>query len=310
MRCYGGPHSSRSALLCQSCHHSQFFQVCTDWPCWRAPEYDAFPTNHFFGWHAALRAQNGARLDSHMISDSDLTGDHNSVFDHSTSRKTGLRGDHHVFSDIYVVAYMDEVVDFCSAPDTSDVQCSSVNGGICTDLNIVFYFEPAHLGEFHVPACFRVAYVSEASASQHRPRMHYDPISNSHAGINCDIWGKVALIADMNVSPNPRPSSDACSAANLSIVVNGYVRLNCYVLSDSNCWMNHCALMYARLMSLRRRNEFGRPGKGQPRLLANDHGLGNRRRLSVTGNDCRRRGIQRSLKILFIFHKYQVADAG
>src|SRR5215469_785894 len=60
----------------------QFLQILLDRPRRRAPEHHALAANHLLARNPALRAQNRARLDAHMVGDAHLPPDHHPVFHH------------------------------------------------------------------------------------------------------------------------------------------------------------------------------------------------------------------------------------
>src|SRR5207245_5682989 len=123
----------------------------------------------------------GALPDAHLGSENDV------FFDYDTARKTGLRGNHHVFSDLAVVADVDQVVDLGAAPDAGDFQGSAVDGRVGADLDVIGDFEAAGLREFHVVSGCRIAHITEAVAAEHGASIDDHSIAEPHPGIDGDV---------------------------------------------------------------------------------------------------------------------------
>src|ERR1700693_5377513 len=97
-----------------------------------------------------------------MFADADLAAENDILFDGDTAGEAGLRGDHHVFSDLAVVADVYEVVDFRASANAGCIQGSAVDGGVGADLDVVFDFQAPDLRKLFVTASRLIAHVAEA----------------------------------------------------------------------------------------------------------------------------------------------------
>ena len=77
----------------------------------RSPEYDAFPPQDFFGEDAALTSYHDAGFHAGVVADADLSSHDDVVFDGDAAGEAGLRGYDHIFSQLTVVADVNQVVD-------------------------------------------------------------------------------------------------------------------------------------------------------------------------------------------------------
>ena len=73
-----------------------------------------------------------------------------------------MRGYNYVLADLDVVADVHQVVDLCAAADSGFVERAAVDGGVGSDLYIVFDYQPSDLWELLVAAGLGIADVAEA----------------------------------------------------------------------------------------------------------------------------------------------------
>ena len=66
-----------------------------------------------------------------------------------------LGTEHGVFADSTVMSHLNQVIDFGSAPDAALAQAGAVNAGVGLDLDIIFDYNFAGLGNF-LPAAILV----------------------------------------------------------------------------------------------------------------------------------------------------------
>src|ERR1700687_1912953 len=118
-----------AVFLCRSRQESQLFKILADGAGGGAPEDDSFTANHLPGGDAALGSQNCAFFNAHVIGNTDLSADDDSIFNDGAAGDAGLRGDCDVVADMNVVADVHEVVDFRAAADAGFVERAAADGG-------------------------------------------------------------------------------------------------------------------------------------------------------------------------------------
>src|SRR5437762_10897905 len=131
-----------------------------------------------------------------MVGDAYLTTDHNTIFHHGAAGESGLCRDDHIFSNLYVVANMHQVVDLRPAPDARYIQRSAVNGCVCSDLDIVFNFQPANLRKLLIASGLLIAHIAESVTPQHRARVNNYSITNANARIDGYVRIQFAVSSD------------------------------------------------------------------------------------------------------------------
>src|SRR5208282_1523993 len=97
-----------------------------------------FATQDFLWEDSTLASDHRAGFYASVIADADLSAHDYVVFDGDAAREAGLRGDNDVLADLAVVADMHEVIDLCAAADASFVERAAINGGVRSDLHVVF----------------------------------------------------------------------------------------------------------------------------------------------------------------------------
>lgn len=75
-----------------------------------------------------MASDHGSRLDAGVVADADLSSHDDVVFDGDATGETGLGGDDYVFSELAIVADVDEVVDFCALANASFIESAAVDG--------------------------------------------------------------------------------------------------------------------------------------------------------------------------------------
>src|SRR6478735_6346569 len=99
---------------------------------------ETFVGDRFTTKDSGLTAQNYAGTYMHMLADADLAGDDRAIADGTGTGDAGEGDENDVFSDVAVMADMNEVVDFCATSDACFGEGAAVDGGIGANLNVVF----------------------------------------------------------------------------------------------------------------------------------------------------------------------------
>ncbi len=138
---------------------------------------ETFVGDRFTTKDSGLTAQNYAGTYMHMLADADLAGDDRAIADGTGAGDAGEGDENDVFSDVAVVADMNEVVDFCAAADACFGEGSTVNGGIGANLNVVFNDKGSLLRELRVRAGGGIADVTKTICSEHCASVDDDTIA-------------------------------------------------------------------------------------------------------------------------------------
>jgi len=96
------------------------------------------------------------------------------------------------------------------------------------NFDVVFNFQPANLGKFHVPAGGAVAHVAKTVAAQHRAGMNDHTITQPNAGINRHVRIQFAI------SPQVRICTDYTTGADSRAVADSRVFSDDHALGYSN----------------------------------------------------------------------------
>src|SRR5260370_821837 len=112
-----------------------------------------------------------------MIANADLPRDYRAFTYGAGTGDAGQCDQDDVFTDIAVMADVDEVVDLGAAANAGFAESAAVDGGVRTDLHLVFNAQRALLWKLRVCAGCGIAYVTEAVRAQHRTGMHHHPIA-------------------------------------------------------------------------------------------------------------------------------------
>src|SRR6059036_2905397 len=210
-------------LFRQPRQHRQLLQILPYRTRRSPPEHNPLAANDFLRRDAGLRSQNRTFFDAHMVGDAYLTTDYNIIFHHGAAGEPGLRRDDHIFSNLYVVANMHQVVDLRPAPDARYIQRSAVNGCVCSDLDVVFNFQSADLGELLIASGLLIADVAESVAAQYRARMNYYSITNSHARIDRHVRIQFAVASHRDVGSHHASRPDSCVVAELHTLAEHHI---------------------------------------------------------------------------------------
>src|SRR5947208_16145112 len=109
---------------------------------------------------------------------------------------------------------MHQVVDLRPAPDARYIQRSAVNGCVCSDLDVVFNFQSADLGELLIASGLLIAHIAASVTPQHRARVNTYSITNANARLDGYVRIQSAVSPDHDVAPHhtsrpdPRPAAD------------------------------------------------------------------------------------------------------
>src|SRR5262245_61816297 len=87
-----------------------------------------------------------------MIGNANLSANDDMMAERARSGNSRLRGDNRVCSDLYVVADMDQVVEFHPFGDPCVVERAAINRRVRADLDIVGDFDDSRLRKFPVTA--------------------------------------------------------------------------------------------------------------------------------------------------------------
>src|SRR5581483_1393690 len=187
----------------------QLFQVLTNRPGRSTPEDHAFTANHLVRWYAALCAQDSATFNANMVRNPDLPSDDNSFFKDGTAREAGLSRDYDVLANLYIVADVNQIIDFRASRNASYVQRAAIEGTVGANFDVVLDLESAYLREFVVAPCFPVAHETETIASQNCAGMNHHSVPESRTGIDGDICRNVAVRTDDRLCTDLRTRADA-----------------------------------------------------------------------------------------------------
>src|SRR3989442_15392272 len=104
---------------------------------------------------------------------------------------------------------MHQVVDLRPAPDARYIQRSAVNGCVCPDLDVVFNFQSADLGELLMASGLPIAPIAKSVTPQPRARVNNYSITNANARIDGFVRIQFAVSSDHDVGSNhtARPDS-------------------------------------------------------------------------------------------------------
>ena len=181
--------------------------------------------------------------------------------------KSGLRGDHYIFSDLAVMTDVHQIVDLRASADAGDVQGAAIHGRVGADLDVIFNFQPADLRKLFIPAGLLIAHVAEAVAAEHRAGVNDHAIAESRARIDSDIRIQIdsrvrcfTFGADHAAGADPRILSDVHVFADDHSLFDRHAFASC----AEGCTI---ALGWMPGLPLRARHKkLCRPGKCQPRL--------------------------------------------
>src|SRR6185437_3969059 len=155
----------------------------------RCSEHDGSGTKTFIrdGFtikYSRLPAQNHAISNMDMIPNAHLSRQHRAFTNRARPRNPCESHQDHVLAYIAVVAYVDKIVDLRSAPDPRLLQCSTIDGRIRSDLDVVLDDEGPLLRKMCVRPGFCIAHVPEAVPAKHRSGVHDHVIADRYARIN------------------------------------------------------------------------------------------------------------------------------
>jgi hypothetical protein len=162
-----------------------------------------------------------------MIDDPNSAAQHDSLADSGTSSYADLRRNNRILPDNDIVRDLHQVVDFATFADDGSPQCGSVDGRVSPDLDIVLYFNDAHLRYFK--PLIPLPRIAKTVAADNHPGMQCDSVSDAAAVVDDDIRMNHAILADRHVlSENHtwmkyRAGSDPDSLADKNARENRYL---------------------------------------------------------------------------------------
>src|SRR5581483_4629039 len=153
-----------------------------------------------------------------MIPDPNLSPDDDVIFRDRAAGKTGLRRHHHVLPDPHVMSHMHQVVELRAPPDHGGIKRSAVDGRIGADLDVIADLECPYLREFFIASALRITYKSKSIASQHRPRVHHNPLAQPRSGINRHVRKQFAIPADDDTCADTTSCANSRSLADAGLL--------------------------------------------------------------------------------------------
>lgn len=112
-----------------------------------------------------MSSDHSAGFDAGVVANADLSSHDDVVFDRDAAGEAGLGGDDYIFSELAVVADVNEIIDFCALADASFVEGSAVDGRVGSDFDVVFEDEAPDLRGLLVASSLRIADVAEPFAA-------------------------------------------------------------------------------------------------------------------------------------------------
>ena len=134
-----------------------------------------------------MASNHRAGFDAGVIAYTDLSSHDDIIFDGDTAGEAGLGGDNYVFSDLTVVANVDQIVDLCALADSGFIQRAAVDGGVGSDFHVVFDYQAADLRGLLVASCLLLSDVAETFAAENRSGLDDDAVAQGCAGVNGDF---------------------------------------------------------------------------------------------------------------------------
>ena len=145
----------------------------------------------------------------------------------------------------YVVADLDEVVDFCAALNPSSAEAGAVHGGVGTDFDIVVDLHGASLWDFLL---FPIAeFIAKTVGSHHDSAMKNDLITDAATLTDCNIWVKMAVFAQCALLSDKRPGFNDGSGTNFGSRFDHHMGSDGTSLADLCIRRNDCGRMNAWL---------------------------------------------------------------
>src|SRR5437870_13884411 len=123
---------------------------------------------------------------------------------------------------------MHQVVDLRPAPDARYIQRSAVNGCVCSDLDVVFKFPSADLGELLIASGLLIAHIAESVTPQHRARVNNYSITNANARIDGYVRIQFAVSSDHDVGSHYTSRPDSRVVADLHTLAEHYIMVHIY----------------------------------------------------------------------------------
>ena len=164
-----------------------------------------------------MSSDHSAGFDAGVVANADLSSHDDVVFDRDAAGEAGLGGDDYIFSELAVVADVNEIIDFCALADASFVEGSAVDGRVGSDFDVVFEDETADLRGLLVASCLRVADVAEAFTAEDGSGLDDDAIAKMDCGIDGDVGVDAAVRSDRDIV------ADYCAGADGGFIFDSYV---------------------------------------------------------------------------------------
>ena len=155
-----------------------------------------------------------------MLSNTDLPAEHSAIFNGDAAGESSLRRNNDVFTDLAVMADVNEIVDLRAATDAGFIQCPAIDRGVGSDFYIIFDDQSPDLRKLFIVAGLPVADVAEPVASKDCSRVDNDALSNGSAWVNGDVRIYLAIAAYRNSRPNRAPRTDPRIFADLHTVAH------------------------------------------------------------------------------------------
>src|SRR5437763_12914749 len=201
-----------------------------------------------------------------MVGDAYLTTDYNIIFHHGAAGEPGLRRDDHIFSNLYVVANMHQVVDLRPASDARNIQRSAVNGCVSSDLDVVFNFQSADLRELLIASGLLIAHIAESVTPQHRARVNNYSITNANARIDGYVRIQFAVSSDHDVGSHHTSRPDSRVVADLHTLAEHHISAHIYTCAGPNLRGHNGSRMNSSLMLPRCSEQTRRASECPPRV--------------------------------------------
>ena len=182
-------------------------------------------------------------------------------------------GNDHVFSNVYVVSDVNEIIDFRSPPDAGHIQGSAIKCSVRADFDVILDLQPTDLREFFVATVFGIPHVSETVASQHGTRVDDDSITEPGAGINGDVGIEPTVFSQDNAGAQHTTCADDGSLADLDVFANHGQFFDADVVGKFRVRMNDRRGVHNCREGLSGVQPCSRPGEREPRLGGNQKRL-------------------------------------
>src|SRR4249920_494239 len=132
-----------------------------------------------------------------MIDDPRLPSDGHMFANLGTSGDTRLGCDYRMLPDIHIVGDLHEIVDLGAAAYHRSAQSRTIDGCICTNLNVIFDHDNTDL--WNLDTTLAAAGIAETVAADDHTRVKYHPITDAASMSNHDVGMKYAIGTDLDI---------------------------------------------------------------------------------------------------------------